>query len=529
MGRQRCLSSLKSTDIKSHVMSTWHGVVYLPAFIFLFFLGIYILTSSGSVHGTIDGTIRYAVTKNIADSNSVSIPEDLGRNMGVMGINGKYYSWYGIGQSALMIPLYVIGKAVTNPEFMVSLFNPLITAITCVVIFLFCVNLGYCNRTSVIITLMYGLGTIAWPQSKGPFEHPLETILILLSVFFVYLHVRNKSYRKLILSSVFLGIAFITRSPSLLTLLPVLLYLLFSNIRKKTLLPFFKEAIIYGMTLVPFGMFYLYYNYVRFGDVFETGYSEIFNQWGVKAFGTPLHVGLYGLILSPGKGFFVYSPMAILFILAAKNFYKRNKDLTIAFLTFISAYVLFHSKYIAWHGDWAWGPRFLTVITPFLIIPSGELFESGMLYGRQRTLCSLKSTMVNIVVYLLLAVSILIQIAAVTVNLNKYFIKNHIPSRNIPNHIYFDPNYSPIKEQFKFVVEIARKIGYYTPPESRPDAADIKAINEQITINVPDFWYVYYIYAGIPKGSVVVMVIMLLALTVFSFVMILEKGIGNGE
>ena len=487
----------------------------ISIFIFLFFFMIYILTSSGSVHVTVDGTVRYVVTKNIVDSGNVSIPEDLGRYMGTMGSNGKYYSWYGIGQSALMVPLYVIGKAVANPEFMVSLFNPLLTSITCVVIFLFCLTLGYSSRTSVIVTLMYGLGTIAWPQSKGPFEHPLETTLILLSIFLVHLHVRNESYPKLILSAVLLGIAFITRVPTLLTIFPVLLYLLLSHIRKQTFVLFFKEAIIYGMTLVPFGIFFLYYNYVRFGDVFETGYSKAFNQLGIDTFSTPLHVGLCGLILSPGKGFFLYSPIAILFILVVGNFYKKNKGLTIAFLTLISAYVLFHSKYYAWHGDWSWGPRRLTVLTPFLIIPLGELFESGMLK---------KFIHLKILVVLLLAVSILIQIAAVTVNLNKYFIKNQLPSRNLPTHIYFDPNYSPIKEQFKFVVEIAKNIRYYKPPDIRPDTTDLKVINEQIGLNVPDFWFVYYIYTGVPKGSVAVTVIMLLALMVFSLVMILKHA-----
>ncbi len=517
--RQRSIRTFPSF-LKAKETDSGNSKKLIPAFIFLFFSGVYVLTSSGSVHGTIDGTVRYAVTKSIADSGSASIPEDLGRTDGAMGINGKYYSWFGIGQSALMIPLYVIGKGVTNPEFMVSLFNPLISAITCVIIFLFCVRLGYCNRTSVIVTLMYGLGTIAWPQSKGPFEHPLETVLILLSVFLIHLHLRKKSHLKLTLSAVLLGIAFVTRTSTLLILFPVLLYLLLSHIKRKTLIHFFKEVIIYAMALIPFGIFFLYYNYVRFGDVFETGYTTIFNHWGGEAFGTPLHVGLHGLMLSPGKGFFLYSPITILFILAVRYFYKKNKELTIAFLALISAYILFYSKYVAWHGDWAWGPRYLSVITPFLIIPSGELFESGMLK---------KFIHIKILVILLLAVSILIQIAAVTVNLNKYFIKNHIPSRNIPNHIYFDPNYSPIKEQFKFVVEIARKIRYYTPPESRSDAADIKAINEQITINVPDFWYVYYIYAGAPKWQLAGMVIMLLALIAFSFVMILEKGIGNGE
>ena len=75
-----------------------------------------------------------------------------------------------------------------------------------------------------------------------------------------------------------------------------------------------------------------------------------------------------------------------------------------------------------------------------------------------------------------------------------------------------------------FVAFFPKKIRYYTPQEVHPDTTDIKAINEQITINVPDFWYVYYIYAGVPKRAVAVTVILLLALTAFSLIMILKHA-----
>lgn len=482
-------------------------------YIFLFFVCVYITTTSGSVHVTVDGTVRFAVTKNIVESFSVSIPEEIGRDNGIVGVTGKYYTWYGVGQSALMVPFYVIGKFLGNPEFIASLFNPLISAATCVVIFLFCASLDYSNKTSAIVSLIYGLGTIAWPQSKGPFEHPLETILTLLSLLLLHLHVKNKSYPKLILSAVVLGVAIITRVPTLITFVPVTLYLLLSHIRKKTVIHFFKESLMYGMTLVPFGIFFLCYNFMRFGDILETGYSKIFNQWGIDAFSTPWLVGLSGLIFSPGKGFFFYSPIAILFILAIRTFYKKNPDLTVAFLTIIGAFTLFNSKYYVWHGDWAWGPRLLTIVTPYLIIPIGELFESGMT----------KRVRIKILVTSLLAISILIQISAVTVNLNKYFINNQFTSRNLPNRIYFNPGRCPIKEQFKYVIEIVRKIGYYEPTKIQAVTTDLEAVNEQITLNVPDFWYVYYVYSGVPKGSVAVVVILLTIVSAFSLIMISRR------
>jgi hypothetical protein len=37
--------------------------------------------------------------------------------------------------------------------------------------------------------------------------------------------------------------------------------------------------------------------------------------------------------------------------------------------------VIFHARWWSWAGDWAWGPRFLLVITPYVLLPCGVLFE----------------------------------------------------------------------------------------------------------------------------------------------------------
>ena len=48
------------------------------------------------------------------------------------------------------------------------------------------------------------------------------------------------------------------------------------------------------------------YNAVRFGSPAETGYGET-----AQAFTTPLYIGLYGLLLSPGKSVFLYAPILL--------------------------------------------------------------------------------------------------------------------------------------------------------------------------------------------------------------------------
>jgi hypothetical protein len=93
-------------------------------------------------------------------------------------------------------------------------------------------------------------------------------------------------------------------------------------------------------------------------------------------FGTPLYVGLWGLFASPGKSFFLYTPVSILGLASMRRFLKRHRAEALLFMAVCSVYVVPHALWWAWAGDWAWGPRFLLVITPYLILPIGLFFET---------------------------------------------------------------------------------------------------------------------------------------------------------
>ena len=63
---------------------------------------------------------------------------------------------------------------------------------------------------------------------------------------------------------------------------------------------------LFSIVFLPFVCLNLWYNYYRFGSVFETGYSLIAMKTGLDFFsGTPLLTGLSGLLISPGKGLFL--------------------------------------------------------------------------------------------------------------------------------------------------------------------------------------------------------------------------------
>jgi hypothetical protein len=110
----------------------------------------------------------------------------------------------------------------------------------------------------------------------------------------------------------------------------------------------------------------LWHNAVRFGSPLDTGYSD-------EGFTTPLYVGLYGLLFSPGKSIFLYAPVTLLSVPGLVHLWRRHWAEAglaggVAMVTLV-----YYAVWWAWYGGWSWGPRFLVPALPFLVLPLGAL------------------------------------------------------------------------------------------------------------------------------------------------------------
>lgn len=498
------------------------------AVVFYLFIGIscvYFLTSAlNNIDITDQSQVRFATTLSIVEDSDLSLPN----GMGVKGRNGKDYSWYGIGQPVLAIPFYVIGKSVGGQEgakLMVSLLNLLAVSLSCVIVFLFIVNLGYSSKAALTVSIFYAFGTFAWPQSKHPFDHPVEMLFVLLSVFYIHGYIKTGLLRYLLLSSFALGFAFLTRMPAVLALFPVVLYLFFGLKKGRYA---FKQCVCFFTALAPFVAIQLWYNYARFGSIFETGITLMAERAGIDFFaGTQFIDGIRGFLISPGKGFFFYSPITILFLVSIRNFYKRNKGVALCFLGISLSYLIFLSRNIYWHGDWSWGPRYLFVITPLLMIPIADLVEKGF---RKKTAASL--------VYGLFLVSIIVQIIGISIDFNRYFFSLQVEKgirftvvggKDTPYIIeptretHFDWGKSPIIYNTSAMFETWNRMkGYVYQPE-RTVRGNSEVLKYHIRFNVLDFWWVYAIYGGAPPIIVLPVVSILFFVISFSGYRIYEN------
>jgi len=490
--------------------------------LFIFFIAIYLLTASGlNFYNTDAGQLRFEVTRSIVEEFDVSIKQGV---VGLIGPDGRKHSWLGIGSAILAIPFYMIGKVVSiPPENAISLMNQIFGAVTVILIFLFSTTLCYSKRASLLISIFYGLGTMAWPLAKQPFDHTIETFFILLSVYCLYQYLNRRKFLFLVFSSFSLGVAFITRATSIL-IAPALFIIMFfyqikENDLKMTIRNVIRDIILISLFFSPFLCLSLWYNYYRFSSIFETGYRLIAERAGISLFtGTSFLTGLSGLLISPGKGYFYYSPVAILFFFSIKSFMKRHVCLGISFVYIMISYLLFFSKYFYWHGDWAWGPRYLLALTPFLIIPIAEIFD----------LSSWKKKFMRVVIYSIFTVGLVIQIVAVSVDFQKYFVNSQFEEKvefieiyghgvtsgfQPPSEIYFDLHMSPILAQVKFIYTIAKEIQDYRYLKQPNDISKPEKATQLLFMNTFDFWWIYKYYVnGSHSGFISVPLLILLSI-----------------
>jgi hypothetical protein len=175
----------------------------------------------------------------------------------------------------------------------------------------------------------------------------------------------------------------------------------------------------------------LWYNEVRFGSPFDTGYH--FDSG--EGFTTPLWEGLWGLLVSPYRGIFWFTPLFIASVAAWPAFARTHRLEAICSALMSLALLVVYSLWWMWWGGFAWGPRFLVPLSPFLVLWLAPWLEqltrhSGLITqflprwnrGRGRGVRA-NLAIPEILLLILIPLSVLVQVTAVVVNFVNYEIE----------------------------------------------------------------------------------------------------------
>src|SRR5262245_9906837 len=272
---------------------------------------------------------------------------------------GRYVSAYPAAPAVLALPVYagpvLAGvPAETWAPTLEKLSAAVITALS--VVLLFWALIGLVSRAWALgIALIYAFGTSSWSvSSQALWQHgPSQLFVALLLVCLV----RGLDDERFLGPAAFaMSAATVMRSTDLFMVLPVAAYLVWTHPRLTPRLALWALPPVLALQL---------YNLVYFGS-FVGGFANTAAPAWAFFVQVPLREGLSGLLVSPSRGLFVYSPVLLFSVAGLSWIVLRGPALFRSLAVGVIATLLVVGHWFLWWGGQSWGPRLLADTTPVL-------------------------------------------------------------------------------------------------------------------------------------------------------------------
>jgi hypothetical protein len=361
-----------------------------PAFLLCLVAGLLALVVQSGELGSADTAHRLQTTHWLWTSEPQVFPNEY-PEFGLRGRGGQLYSWYGIGQSLLMLPADVVGTWIGNRKIFSDYeddpsvrsivvaysTNIFVNVLTALIALRLLHQLMFSMRESVIGVLALLFCTTHLHYTQNMMENNYIMLLTLVGFSFQYEWLRTGSSRALLLGSGALGLNLLTRLTAGLDLIGagvfLLLVLWFEGAGGRTI---WQKFVAYCKISAPvYALFLLIdrlYQYYRFGS-FTNTYVPLFAKeqrlqdptlpanfpWS-----TPFWQGFLGPLFKPEKSIFLFDPLLVLaIILLVVLWTKLSTEVRaygVASLMLLLLYIGFYARYTYWAGDFAWGDRYVS-------------------------------------------------------------------------------------------------------------------------------------------------------------------------
>jgi hypothetical protein len=382
--------------------------------LFAVFFLLYALTSPGHVQG--DTEIRWAVATRLVETGWFDLAPGT-THLYVEGDDGRRYSFFGLGQSLSFVPFVIAGKAlahlplgggagVLGPFLASILFFPLCGALAVAVLHALVRDCSRDARAASLVAILFGSATMHWHHSVNTYEASQVSLLLLTCLWAGRRAWHGSGWGAPLLAMGAAGLALLFRLPSVIMTAPLLLTIVIADLRGRrdgaAVQARLAQWIGAGLAgVLPFVALVAVYNTLRFGAPLETGYDALVGVWSfdeagnrllkvesLPLFGTPWHEGFLGMLFSPGKSVFLYNPLLCATVPGIALLWRRWRAMALAVGLVVGTNVAFHSKYLYWSGDVAWGPRYLAdtlgiwclALFPLLLPPARRWLRRTLLW-----------------------------------------------------------------------------------------------------------------------------------------------------
>ena len=320
-----------------------------PLFLLCLTAGLLAFVVQSGELGTSDTTHRLQTTHWLWTNEPQVFPNEY-PEFGLHGRGGRLYSWYGIGQSLLMLPADLVGTWVAHwsifsgygddpavRSIVVSYStNILVNILTALLAFRLLRQLRFGMKESVagVLTLMFCTTHLHYTQNM--MENNYIMLLTLTGFSFQYEWLRTDRRRALFIGSCALGLNLLTRLTTGLDLMAagvfLLLVLWFEGLRGRGL---WRRSLAYCKGAAPVYLFFLFvdrayqfYRYGSFTNTYVAAFAREFRQNDPTLpanfpWSTPFQVGFLSPLYQPEKSIFLFDPLLVLAILLLARLWKR--------------------------------------------------------------------------------------------------------------------------------------------------------------------------------------------------------------
>ncbi|HEY3216983.1 MAG TPA: hypothetical protein VGK93_10875 [Candidatus Eisenbacteria bacterium] len=430
----------------------------------------------------------------------------------MVGRGGKQYTKNAAGQAVLALPLVAGAEAAAAavPErrelavrFVVSFFNAIVTGLLLGWFYRAARSLAVGAGAALAATVLLGFTTPLWVYAKSFMAEPLQGLGLLLALT-GNLHTDRGPQRLAGAIGVLLA-TLVKPSMAPLAILCAVCALPLSQRPWRAMVP-----ALLGFLLAVIG--HLVYNAARFGNPFETGYGA---QATPAAYTTPLLVGLYGLLLSTGKGVLWFAP-ALWLAPTGGRLMRAAGGTALAAVGAILATSVFalglYGTFEHWAGDGSFGPRYLVPLLPLAFLPVGFALDRASRWGRRWA-------------FVLGVLGLVVQLGGVSIHFGAqmreagdYPYRLPLGDPRFMSDSHFNPSYSPITGHWRLLL---RNLGEHLrgdwPRISGAGDVDprvgVSAEDQRRLLHALDYWWLYARYAGVPGAPLVAALILVLGAT----------------
>lgn len=306
---------------------------------------------------------------------------------GAQLIEARYYPSKAPMLSFLGAPIYAVLKALKTPvsESAQVLFSRLfITVAPTLVMLLFLrrfLRTFLTDATTDTLVVVYALGTLAFSYSEQFLSHQLTAVL-LFGTFYAAWRVQRGDWKERgwLVAGLFAGSVVFTEYTGALGVVGVAAYVVAARWKQWLALGRAVGFVVLGAA--PFLIALMAYHQVCFGHPLTSGYKFLndaaYQGWHLGGFLGIRYPDPRAFILSafsPLRGFFTLSPFLLLTFVGLGPLKAKERAQWVMVLALLIGNAYFTSSFTYDSWGWTTGPRHLTPLIPFLVLPVGLALE----------------------------------------------------------------------------------------------------------------------------------------------------------